>query len=163
MIRRSFFFGLTLILVVALVSLILRGQRQEKLQAGQAVEVIRESKSSPIRVYAPSDLEIIQSTAKFGKKSDGKDFFLGVRHKIEIRNKGKVPYREIQLALYYTDLKGRQLATKTYLISKTLLPATSLEVTDIQVDSLPLSAINFKISILHADLGEMPLAFRDYR
>lgn len=154
MIRKSFFFGLTLVLVVALVTLILQGRKQEKLQASQKSEVIKESASSPIRVYEPSDLEIIRPTADFAKKSDGKTFSLGAGHGIEILNKGKVPYREILLALYYTDLKGKQVATKTYLIRKPLLPETSLKITDIPADSLPSSAKNFDIAILHADLGE---------
>jgi hypothetical protein len=156
MIRRSLFFGLTLVLVVALVSLILRERRQEKLQTGQAVEVIKESASSPIRVYAPSDLEIVQSTAEFRKKSDGKNPSLSARHEIEIRNGGKMPYREIQIAFYYMDLKEKQLATKTHLLSRALLPGTSLKVTDIPVDALPLSTTNFKTAILYADLGENP-------
>jgi hypothetical protein len=156
MIRKSFFFGLTLVLVVALVTLILQGRKQEKLQASQKSEVIKESASSPIRVYAPSDLEITRSTVEFAKKSDGKTSSPGARHEIEILNKGKVTYREILLALYYSDLKGKLVATKTYLIRKPLLPATSLKITDIPSDSFPPSAKNCKIAILHADFGETP-------
>jgi hypothetical protein len=156
MIRRSLFFGLTLVLIVALVTLILQGRRQEKLQANKKVEVIKESTASPIRVYAPSDLEIVRSTVEFGKKSNGTTSALDARHEIEILNRGKVPYREIRLAFEYIDTKGKPLTTKTYSVSRTLLPATSLKVPDIMMDSLPLSAIDFKISILHADLWEKP-------
>ncbi|MBP1624567.1 MAG: hypothetical protein H6Q07_2587, partial [Acidobacteria bacterium] len=53
MIRKSLFWGLTLVLVVALISLIVRGRRLEKQQAGKSVEVVQESEPSPIRVLAP--------------------------------------------------------------------------------------------------------------
>ena len=156
MIRKSLFFGLTLALIVALVTLILQGRRQEKLQANKKVEVIKESTASPIRVYAPADLEIVRSTVEFGKKSDGTTSTLNARHEIEILNRGKMPYREILLAFDYIDMKRKPLTRKTYSLGRTLLPATSLKIPDILVDSLPLSAISFKISVLHADLVEKP-------
>lgn len=154
MIRRSLFFGLTLVLVVALVALILQGRREEKLQANQKSEVIKESAASPIRVYAPADLEIVRSTVEFGKKSDPTATALNAHHEVEILNRGQVPYRQIQLAFDYADATGKHLATKDYLLSSTILPSASLKVPDIAVDSIPLSSIDFKITILRADIGD---------
>jgi hypothetical protein len=156
MIRRSVFLGLTLVLVVALVSLIVRGRRLEKQQAGKPAELVQKSKSSPIRVFRPRDLEIVQSKSQLEAKAGAKGRSLAALHKIEVRNNGSVPYGEIQFRLVYLDRSGRELAIRTHPVTQGILPGTILKVTDIMVGDLPAAATESRISIDYADFGRAP-------
>ena len=51
MIRRSLFFGLTLILLLGFVFLSLRGCRQEEEPAGQPMETVEKSEATATRVF----------------------------------------------------------------------------------------------------------------
>ena len=153
MIRKSLFWGLTLVLAVALMSLIIRGHRLEKEQARQMVEVVRESKASPTRVFAPQDLQIIQASMQLEKDSGNKENGRAVRHKIEIRNSGNVPYANILLRLYYVSRSGKELATTTYLVSQRILPGATLS-TEALVADIPASTVDSRVAIISADLAK---------
>jgi hypothetical protein len=146
MIRKSLFWGLTVILVAALVGLILRGRRLEKQEAAQSIEVVRQSQPSPTRVLAPQDLEIEGSTMQ---QSPGSIAL----HEVEIHNNGSVPYNRIQLEFVYLDRAGKVLLTKTHSLDRAdIKPRQSFTATDIRIEGVPASAAKFRASILFADM-----------
>jgi hypothetical protein len=142
MIRKSLFWGLTVVLVVALVGLILRGRRLEKQEAAQATEVVRQSRPSPTRVLAPQDLEIKGSTMQQSAGSTA-------LHEVEIHHNGSVPYNRIQLEFVYLDRAGKVLSTKTHSFNRAdIKPGQTLTATDIRIDGVPAAATKFRTSIL---------------
>jgi hypothetical protein len=153
MIRKSLFWGLTLILVIALVNLIIRGRRLEKQQASRLAEVIQESKATSTRVLAPRDLEIVRSKMQLEEEVGGRIRSQTAWHEIEICNDGKIPYSGIQLSFDYLDSRGKLLATRTYSIVQTILPGATLKLVDITVDGLPVSTANSHVVIAYADIG----------
>jgi hypothetical protein len=157
MIRKSLFWGLTLVLMVALINLIIRGRRLEKQQSGRFAEDVRESQPTPTRVLVPRDLEIVQAKMRLEAQGSGKDRYQTARHEIEIRNNGKVPYGGIQLSFDYLDRSGKVLATKTQSVAQTILPGTSEKLPDIKVEGLAASTADFQAAILYADIGRAPL------
>ncbi len=156
MIRKSLFWGLTLVLVVALINLIIRGRRLEKQQARQRVEVVQEAKPTPTRVLAPKDLEIVQSAVRLEGATSGKTESQAARHEIELHNKGTVAYGKIQLDFGYFDRNGKVLTTRTQAVEQTILPGATLKIADIRIDGLPLSAVDSRVAIAYADIGSAP-------
>ena len=146
MIRKSLFWGLTLVLVAALVSLIIRGRQMEKLQAEKPVEVVEQALPSPIKVLQPDDLQVVNSTMQH--ESDH-----AALHEIEIRNNGVVPYTGIYIALVYLNQGGKVVQTRHQaLVGITVLPGQSYSAANIRVEEVPASATKFQISILSADM-----------
>ena len=156
MIRKSLFWGLTLVLLVALVSLIIRGRRMEKGQAGRLVEVTQESPPSATRVLAPQDLQIVQSTTQLQEEPSGKRKSQTARHEIEIRNNGNVPYGRIQFRFDYLDRSRKTVATRNYSIVKTIMPGAALKLADIKADGIPALTASCTASVVYADIGHTP-------
>jgi len=154
MLRKYLFLGLTLVLVVALVNLIIRGRRLEKQQASRRVEVVEQSKPTATRVLAPQDLEITQSKMWFEEAAGGRNQSQTARHEIEIRNNGHVAYSRIQLSFEYLDRRGNVSSTKTHPITRTILPGAELKVSDIRIEGLPGSAASSRVAIVYADIGQ---------
>lgn len=143
MIRKSLFWGLTLVLVVALVSLILRGRKIEKQQASRAVSVTQESKSTPIKVLSPRELEIVDSTVQQNSRQAPGSAF-------GIRNNGAVPYSRIDVEFIFLDGRGRVTEKKRHLIDQTVMPGAEIKIVK---EALPASAAELKILILSAEIG----------
>jgi hypothetical protein len=154
MLRKSLFWGLTLVLVVALVNLIIRGRRLEKQRAQEMVEVVQESKPTPTRVFAPWDLQVIQSKMQLEKDPAGNRESQAARHEIEIRNSGSVPYLEIQLKFNYFNRAGKELVSRTQIIPQRILPGALLIVTGIVVREVPASATDSRVVIVSADIAK---------
>ena len=70
MLRRSLFWGLTLMLGAVLVWLIINGRREEARQAAGPTEVVKTANLSATRVAAPSDLEVVGSSVEASTKGD---------------------------------------------------------------------------------------------
>lgn len=156
MIRKSLFWGLTIILVAVIINLMIQGRRLEKEGAGQVVEAIQESKPSSTRVLGPRDLEIVRSKIMVENESDMKRQSYTARHEIEIQNNGNVSYGEICLRFTYLDGKGDILATKTRSINRTLLPGADLTISDIMIGDIPATTTNSRATIVYADVGHAP-------
>jgi hypothetical protein len=153
MIRKSVFWGLTLLLVVVLIGLVLRGGRLEKQQAVKPTEVIQESVSTPTRVLKPKDLEVVRPKMRFEKKVDGETQSLCAWHEMEIRNtKEETSYGKIQLSIDYMDRRGKVLATKPYSAVKTIMPGDILRLADIKIEDLPVQTVNCRIAIVYAEI-----------
>jgi hypothetical protein len=153
MIRKSVFWGLSIILVIALIGLVLRGRRIEKQQVGKPTEIIQESVPTPTRVLKPKDLEIAGSKMRLEKKVDGDTQSLCAWHEIEIRNiKGETSYGKVQLSVDYMDRRGKVLATKPYSAAKTIMPGDILRLADIKIEGLPVQTVNCRIAIVYAEI-----------
>jgi len=150
------FLGLTLVLVVALVNLIIRGRRLEKEQAGRVVEVVQKSRPSLTRVFRPQDLEIVDSKMQLEENAGVKSQARAARHEIEIRNNGNVPYGEIQIRLLYLNRSGKVLTARTSSVARGILPGATLKVDDIVVGDLPDTVADCRVAIDYADLGPPP-------
>jgi hypothetical protein len=144
MLRRSLLWGLTVVLIAALASLIMRGRRLEK-EAQKPVDIVRKLKPSATSVLAPEELEILGSSMKLKGNT--------AHNQIEIRNSGKLPYKEIQLRIDYFDNSGKMIAVRNHSIAGTVMPGSTLKATDIPIENIPGSATRFRISILRADIG----------
>jgi hypothetical protein len=153
MLRKSLFWGLTLVLAAALTSLMVRSSRLEKRHAGTSEEVMQESTPTPTRVLAPQDLEIVQQHMRLEKESDGKDQSQTATHAMEILNKGKSPYSSIILTISYMDRSGRVVATKTQSVEKNLMPGAAPKLVDIKITGVPASAASCRMEIVCADMG----------
>jgi hypothetical protein len=152
MTRKYLFWGLTLLLAVALIFLILRSDRIKERPAGKPVEVSQESKPTATRVLKPQDVIILQSSIQLEKESNGKKQSQAARHTIEIRNDGNVSYSSIQLSLVYLGFGGKTMTIKSYNITDTLAPGSTLKLTDIKITGLPVSTANCKIAVSYADI-----------
>jgi hypothetical protein len=153
MLRKSLFWGLALLLGFALISLVLRGRRLEKKQAGKPMEVIQESTSTPIRALGPKDLELVNPKMHLEKNPEGKGKSLTASHEMGIRNVGRASYGKIQLSIDYIDRRGKILATKPCPIAKTIMPGDALQLADIKIEGVPVRTTNCRISIIYAEIG----------
>jgi hypothetical protein len=155
MLRKSLFWGLTLVLVAALIALIVRGYKMEKEQANQPSEKVEEAKPTATRVLAPQDLEILSSKTAVEKSADPKDPSCISRHEIEIRNNGKVSFKDIQFRFTYLDRKGKESATKIHSTTQTISPGATLKLNDIAISGLPISTMDSKAAIISADIASV--------
>jgi len=152
MIRKSLFLGLTLVLVVALITLIIRGYKIEKDQARQPSEKVEEAKSTATRVLAPQDLKILSSKTVVEKKADPKKSSCISLHEIEIRNDGKVSYKDVQLRFAYFDRKGKELATRIHTAAQIISPGATIKLNDIMISDVPIPTVDSKATIISADI-----------
>lgn len=145
MIRKYLFWGLTLVLLVAIINLIVRGRRLEKEQAAKGNEIVQQSKPEATRVISPRDLAV--STAAMRLEPGGT-----ARHSVEIRNTGSHPYSRIQIRFVYLDASSKTVAERTHIIAETIKPGALLR-SDIVIKEAPSSAVRSEASILYADLA----------
>jgi hypothetical protein len=147
MIRKSLFWGLTLVLVIALVSLIIRGRQIEKRQSEKSVETVKQSLSSPTKVLHPDDLQVVNSAMQREDRGS-------VLHEIQIHNSGSVPYSGIYLSFVYLNQAGTVVLAKTQPLNNvSILPEKDYSATNVQVEGVPSAAVRFQISVLSADVA----------
>ncbi len=156
MIRKSMFLGLTLVLVVALVFLVIKGRQAEKEQAGKPVEIVRKSESTPTRALRPPDLEIVESNMRLQDGGPGGNQARTAYHQVSIRNNGQSSYGEIQLKFSYLDRGGKVIDARTYSITQGIQPGATLGVADIAIGNLPAAAAGSRAAIVYADLAPGP-------
>ena len=109
---------------------------------------VRQSESTLTRVLSPRDLEIVESTPTLNAEREG----VMARHKVVIRNNGKVSYKNISLELSYFDKTARIVATRTYVISALLRVGETATLPAIEMPNLPQNITSSKTIVLHADL-----------
>jgi hypothetical protein len=152
MLRKSLFWGLTLMLGAVLVWLIINGRKEEARQAAAPTEIVQTARLSPTRVVAPKDLAIVASNA-LGAIKTGKSEPIGP---IEIRNNGRIAYHAVMLRLACLDSNGKVLDTKSRLVPDTIQPGQSLTVSDFAPENVPAQAVRYRISIAYSNLGPAP-------
>jgi hypothetical protein len=153
MLRKYLFWGLTLLLIVALTNIIIRGCRLEKEQTKKLVETVEEAKPTATRVLNPQDLKIVQSKLVLETRDEGGKQSHTARHEIEIYNGGNVSYMKIQLRLDYLNRSGKKIETRTHAIVQTISPGATLKLPSIAIDNVPSSAADLQTTIVYADIA----------
>jgi len=156
MIRKTVFWTITFILMLALAYLIIQGRRMEKRQAARPKEVVREYKPTPTKALAPRDLDIFLQTMTLEKESDPSDSskeLRTARHIIRVRNNGKVSYNKIQFLFEYLNQDGEVLETRVCAADRDISPGNILELPDIKIQGLPKDTKHYRAAITCADIG----------
>jgi hypothetical protein len=155
MIRKYLIWGLTFVLIAAVIFLGIRGRRLEKQQATQVVEVVKESEPTATRSWAPRDVEIVIAKMMLDETS-GKKQNLAARHHIELRNNGQIPYIRIQLNMEYLDGRGKVLEARPYRVDQTIPQGSAIKLDDIKIDKLPTSTADCRVAVIYADVKPAP-------
>jgi len=155
MTRKWLFGALTVVLLAVLVTLIIQGHKLEKQKANQPVEIIQKSKPSLTRALGPKDIELVRSEMKMESGGSGDEKVHRTRHRLEIRNTGKVAYESIELSFDYLDSRNQVLDTRTYSVNQAVSPGSTLNIEDIEIDSIPPAAVDFKVTVLFADIANL--------
>jgi hypothetical protein len=153
MFRRQIFYGITLILLVVILFLLMRGRSSEKERQAQNIklEEIASEAPSPVRAILPRDLEIIEAEVSWTRNPDEKNAS-EAHHGVIIRNTGGGSYSRLRLRMEYIDKQSRSVEIRTFEVSEALPPGGTLRVSDIIINNLPDAASDFRASILSADL-----------
>jgi hypothetical protein len=155
MIRKSVFWGLTVVLVAVLISLIVKSRSLEKQSAPKVTEVVKTAQSSPIRILAPQDLNVVSSKTKFVKPSAENapiaDEQPVAELEVSIENRGSAPYTSVQLRLTYLGSGNRVLGSRNYLVDEPLPPGQTTSTGIIKLDDAPNNAVKCDVSIVSAD------------
>ncbi len=152
MMRKSLFWGLTVMLVAVLVWLVMQSRREEAQRRSGPVEIVKTARLSPTRVIAPKDLEVTGSPIEMAAERS-KGVGRSQRGAVMIRNRGEIAYHNIMLKLDCFGSSGKTLHMQTRVIVGTLQPGQSLQVGDIPTEGLPPGTVRCTVTILHADLG----------
>jgi hypothetical protein len=149
------FYGITLILLIAIIFLLMRGRTAEKERVAQQnsrLEEIAVEPSSPVRAILPRDLEIVEAKVSWTRNPGEKDA-AAARHDITIRNIGEGSYASLWLRIEYINEKKHSVEIRTHEINESLPPGGTLRASDVTIDGLPDAAADFRVNILSADLG----------
>ncbi len=152
MVRRSLFWGLTLMLGAVFIWLIINGRKEEMRQTAAHAEVVQTAQLSATRVVGTGDLEIVDSDVKGVRKDEDKET-LGP---IMIRNRGNLPYHNALLRLQCLDASGKIVDTRTWNFAGTFPPGQSVTIPEITLDKVPRASVRMRISIAYSDLGAAP-------
>ena len=154
MFRRQIFYGITLILLVVIIFLLMRGRSAEKKQRAVQnfkIEKIASGAPSLVRAIPPRDLEIVGAEVSWTRNSGEKNASVA-RHDISIRNTGEGSYAGLLLRMEYIDEKGRPIETRTHEIKEAVPSGGTLSISGIIIDGLPDAALDCRPVILSADL-----------
>jgi hypothetical protein len=155
MIRKSVFWGLTLVLVAVLVWLIVQSRRLEKQSTPTVTEVVKTAQSSPIRLVAPQDLKVVRSEVRFIKPATENapiaDPQPAAELEVSIENRGPDPYINVQLRFTFLGGANNALGSQNHLVDKPLPPGQTTTVGIIKVDDVPKNAVKCGVTIVSAD------------
>ena len=153
MFRRQLFYGITLILLVVIIFLLLRGRSAEKERAAQNINIeqIALEQPSPVRAVLPRDLEIVDSQVSWTRNSNEKNAS-EAHHDITIHNISKGSYVSLWLRMDYIDEAGRLVENRTHEVNKALPSGATLRLSDITIEGLSDTVSGFRVTILSADL-----------
>ena len=153
MFKRQLFYGITLILLVVIIFLIMRGRNAEKEREAQIIqfEEVTSEIPSPVRAILPRELEIVEAGVSWTRDPDKKDASVA-HHDITIRNTSEGSYVSLWLRMEYLDEKGKTIDTRTHEVSGSLPSGGTLRASDITIDGLPDATSDFRAVIISADL-----------
>ncbi len=153
MLRKTLFWGLTLMLVAIIVSLVFRSRREEKSKAAEAVEIVQQSRPTATRVLAPQDLIIVESKMELVKATGEEQKGAAAHHEVVVRNDGSVEYASLQLRFTYLGPGNKDLGSKTCVATKPVPPHQTESLGEITVEEVPAGAARCTVQILYADLS----------
>jgi hypothetical protein len=147
--RRLLFLGLTLALGSVLVSLVVQSRRRQGQRTAPAAAV-RTAQPTPTRVVRPEDLEIVESSTGFGP--GGSMGVVVARHRLVIRNNGRVAYRDLVLELAYVGRSGESVDARRRTVEGPLAPGGVLTLDDLVESGVPARARAARFTIATADI-----------
>ena len=155
MLRRSLFWGLTLMLVAVFVSLAVRSRHEEKNQAAKMIEIVKESKPTATRMLSPPDLTVAESSMKLetpeGKIPGQTGQSVTAHHQVVLRNTSKSEYVSVMLKFTYYGRGNKVLGSRSCAIDKPLPAGQAVSMGDISIEGVPASAASCAVQILYAD------------
>jgi hypothetical protein len=158
MFRRSIFLSIITLLAFAIFWSVMKPTRKEKGPPQPPSEIVKKSKPSLTRLLNPRDLEIADSNCDLtvseapGAKRAGPGKTVSARHKLTIRNSGKVVYRNVLLGFSYCNARGKPLDTRNWLVIDPVMPGESKSISGIGMHSLPGGSAKCAVTILYADM-----------
>jgi hypothetical protein len=150
--RKSLFYGLTLVLVFVFVYLAVQGNRMEKERLKQKADIVETVEATPIRALKPRDLESVpESMAKSPGPAENQPV---ARYRVRIRNSGSTTYSELNILLKFLDAHGSELGSFSKNVKQKTPPGNTPISLDIPADSVPAGTVGFSSSIVYADMGQ---------
>lgn len=155
MIRKSVFWGLTVVLVAVLVSLIVRSRSIEKQSTPKVTEVVKTAQSSPIRILAPQDLKVVKSDLKFvelaPQSAPNANAPSMPELEVSLENRGPAPYVGVQMHITFLGTRQNILGSRNYLAEQVLPPGQTTSIGNIKLDDVPKKAAKCEVTIISAD------------
>ena len=130
-----------------LVYLILNGRGRESPQLSPPIEVVKSSKPTRTRVFAPQDLKLVESKLEL-VRSNGT---ANARHHVVIRNEGLVTYRNTLLKFSYFGPGERSLGTKTGQITDPILSGQTLSA-EVVVEEIAAATVKSSLRIVYSEI-----------
>jgi len=154
MIRKSLFWGLTAVLAGSLVALVIQGRRAEKQAAlsPKAEERVRESRPTPTRVLAPSDLAVVESKMTLRPAADPAAGTPSAAHTLTFSNSGRIAYEGLVLRITYYSAAQKLLDSRVSRLPLELPPGETKTSGEVVVEGLPEGALSCSVQVLSADL-----------
>src|SRR5205809_6807168 len=143
MVRRSIFLSIIALLALAILWAVVNPTRSDKGPLQPTAEIVKQSKPTLTRLLNPRDLEVAESNCDLtisespGAKRAGFGKTVSARHKLILRNDGKVVYRNVMLVLSYRNAAGKTLETRNWLVIDPVMPGDSKSIAGIGVQSVP--------------------------
>jgi hypothetical protein len=161
MIRKWLFLGLTLMLAAVVITLLIKGRQEEKNKQEAAlhpVEVVRVSKPSLTRIIGPKEIVVSEQSLDMSPAatSSGESSRMQYRHKLVLRNTGRLACRNLRIRIVYYGRGEKVLETTTKEMADTLPPGEQRSL-EFVVEDLPKGAIKADARVLSADL-ERPVS-----
>ena len=154
MIRRSLFFGLTLILIGAIVFLAFKSRREAaEPQLSQVTEVTQEAKPSLTRVLNPSDLKMVESGQQAAGGVNEPKGTIPPGCAVSFRNEGSVPYCSLQIKLTYLSKNEKSLETRNITVKGVIPAGGMLDSGGIFAENAPAGTARCEVALLSADIG----------
>lgn len=144
-IRRYLFLGLTAALLAVIGTLMVQSRRREAQPPPPAVPLVRAAKPTPTRVLRPADLGIVEERATFAQAAEA-------RHRLVIRNSGRVVYRDITVEIDYLGKSGERVETRRRTLEGTLAPRKDLAPEEVVESAIPAAARKARVTIVYADI-----------
>jgi hypothetical protein len=160
MVRKSVFLGMMLLLGAVLVSLVIRGRKEEMKTASGPLEVVKTAKGTPTRALIPKDLDAGDSTVELATRRHDAPGAAeqSARCQLVIHNRGQIAYHNIVVSLQCVGSKGKSLKPRTQMVAETIQPGQALTIHDLSMDGIPSDATRCTLSVLYANVGTAPPA-----
>jgi len=162
MIRRVLFLGLTAALMGVIALLVVQSRRREPSTPSRPVEIVRVAPSTPTRVVAPHDLEVLEPALALGPAAPRPDTGGGsepgrpagqdARHTVSLRNRGRLAYRDVVLEVTYLDARGKPAGVRRHRVAGPIPPGERIAVEPWVESSIAGSAVRARVRALFADL-----------
>ena len=143
-----------------LVTLILKGRRQEAQNAAAPTEIVKTARSTATRMMAPDDIDVSQSRVEIvsADKGSRKSASRRALCRLVVSNRGTIPYHDVMLRLSCLDRGGKVLDTLMQPVPETILPGKTLTVEDVSIEGVSAAAAGCRFAVVYASLGEAPAA-----